>query len=65
MEKDLADGIKNLSQSLNKHEVKYMFVGGVAISFYGSARPSSNLPKDMIMISTYGIWPQMRALSSL
>ena len=47
MEKDLADGIKNLSQSLNKHEVKYMFVGGVAISFYGSARPSSNLPKDI------------------
>lgn len=44
MEKDLANGIKNLSNSLNKHQVKYMFVGGVAISFYGSARPSSNLP---------------------
>ncbi|WP_424964406.1 nucleotidyltransferase [Ekhidna sp.] len=47
MEKDLANGIKNLSNSLNKHEVKYMFVGGVAISFYGSARPSSNLPRDI------------------
>lgn len=47
MEKDLANGIKNLSNSLNKHEVKYMFVGGVAISFYGNARPSSNLPRDV------------------
>ena len=47
MEKDLADGIKNLSSSLNKHKVKYMFVGGVAISFFGSARPSSNLPRGI------------------
>lgn len=45
MEKDLANGIKNLSNSLNKHNVKYMLVGGVAISFYGVARPSSNLPR--------------------
>lgn len=47
MEKDLAEGIKNLSQALSKHEVEYMLVGGVAISFYGSPRPSSNLPKDI------------------
>lgn len=47
MQKDLADGIKNLSISLNRYNVKYMFVGGVAISFYGSTRPSSNLPKDI------------------
>lgn len=47
MEKDLAERIKNLSQALNKHGVEYMLVGGVAISFYGSPRPSSNLPKDI------------------
>lgn len=47
MEKDLAEGIKNLSQALNKYEVEYMFVGGVAISFYGSPRPSANLPKEV------------------
>ena len=32
MQKDLTNGIKNLSKVLNKHEVKYMFVGGVATS---------------------------------
>ena len=47
MEKDLADRIRNLSIALNRYSVKYMFVGGVAISFYGSTRPSSNLPKDI------------------
>lgn len=47
MTQDLADGIKNLSQALNKHKVEYMFVGGVAISFYGQPRPSTNLPKDI------------------
>jgi hypothetical protein len=47
MEKDLAEGIKNLSQALNKQKVKYMFVGGVAISFYGTPRQSVNLPKDI------------------
>lgn len=47
MEKDLAEGIKNLSKALNKHGVEYMFVGGVAISFYGSPRPSSNLQRDI------------------
>ena len=47
MEKDLAEGIKRVAQALNKHEVEYMFVGGVAISFYGTPRPSTNLPKDV------------------
>ena len=47
MEKDLANGIKNLSIALNRYGVKYMLVGGVAISFYGSIKPSSNLPKDI------------------
>ena len=45
MEKDLAEGIKRVAKALNKHEVEYMFVGGVAISFYGTPRPSVNLPK--------------------
>ncbi|MEM6738382.1 MAG: hypothetical protein AAF620_20175 [Bacteroidota bacterium] len=39
--------VKNLSIALNRYSVKYMFVGGVAISFYGSTRPSSNLLKDI------------------
>lgn len=47
MEKDLAEGIKRVAQALNKHEVKYMFVGGVAISFYAEPRPSVNLPKGV------------------
>jgi predicted nucleotidyltransferase len=47
MEKNLAEGIKNLSQFLEKHKVKYMFVGGIAISFYGASRPSTNLPKGI------------------
>ena len=47
MEKDLAEGIKRVAQALNKHEVEYMFVGGVAVSFYGTPRPSTNLPKDI------------------
>lgn len=47
MEKDLAEGIKRVAKVLIKHEVEYMFVGGVAISFYGTPRPSSNLPKDV------------------
>ncbi len=47
MEKDLAEGIKRVAQALNKHDVEYMFVGGVAISFYGKPRPSANLPKGV------------------
>ena len=47
MEKGLAEGIKRVAEALNKHEVEYMFVGGVAISFYGNPRPSLNLPKDV------------------
>ena len=47
MEKDLAEGIKNVAKALNKHDVKYMFVGGVAISFYATPRPSANLPKGI------------------
>lgn len=47
MEKDLAEGIKRVAQALNKNEVEYMFVGGVAISFYAKPRPSANLPKGV------------------
>ena len=47
MKEDLAEGIKRVAKALNKHEVEYMFVGGVAISFYGNPRPSLNLPKDV------------------
>jgi predicted nucleotidyltransferase len=47
MEKDLATVIKHVAQALNKFEVHYMFVGGVAISFYGTPRPSVNLPKGI------------------
>lgn len=47
MEKDLAEGIKRVAQALNKHKADYMFVGGVAISFYGNPRPSTNLPKNV------------------
>lgn len=47
MGKDLAEGIKRVAQALSKHDVEYMFVGGVAISFYGNPRASTNLPKDV------------------
>jgi hypothetical protein len=47
MEKNLVEGIKRVANALNKHEVEYMFVGGVAINFYGTPRPSVNLPKDV------------------
>jgi hypothetical protein len=47
MERDLAEGIKNLAQTLSKNQVEYMFVGGVAMGFYGTPRPSINLPKDI------------------
>lgn len=47
MEKNLAEGIKRVAIGLNKHGVEYMFVGGVAIGFYGNPRPSLNLPKDV------------------
>ena len=47
MEKDLAGGIKRVAQALNEHKADYMFVGGVAISFYGNPRPSTNLPKNI------------------
>jgi hypothetical protein len=47
MEKNLAEGIKCVAQSLNKHDVEYMFVGGVAIGFYGNPRSSLNLPQGV------------------
>ncbi len=67
MEKDLAEGIKRVAQALNKHEVDYMFVGGVAISFYGKPRLSANLPKGVeYMTLTFGIKLLMTtSLSSL
>lgn len=48
MEKDLAEGIKRLAKALHKHEVEYMFVGGFAIGFYGTPRPSINLPEGVV-----------------
>ncbi|RED94314.1 hypothetical protein [Marinoscillum furvescens] len=48
MEKELSDQVKELSLSLNNHEVAYLFVGGVAISYYGEPRPSANLPKEVV-----------------
>jgi predicted nucleotidyltransferase len=48
MEKDLAQGVKRVAQALNKHQVEYLFVGGVAIGIHGSPRPSVNLPKDIL-----------------
>lgn len=47
MEKELSDQVKELSQSLNNHDVAYLFVGGVAISYFGEPRPSANLPKEV------------------
>lgn len=47
MEKELTEGIKNVVKILHKHHVDYLFVGGVAISFYGKPRPSTKLPKDV------------------
>lgn len=47
MDNDLAENIRSLAGSLNHHKVAYMFVDGVATGFYGSPRPSTNLPKDI------------------
>ncbi|MEQ8682707.1 MAG: hypothetical protein RID25_23280 [Cyclobacteriaceae bacterium] len=47
MIKELAKGISQIAQALSSKEVHYMFVGGVANSFYGNTRPSSNLPKGI------------------
>ncbi|MEQ8581261.1 MAG: hypothetical protein RIC30_00035 [Marinoscillum sp.] len=44
MEKDLAQGIRKLGRALNSNKVDYMFIGGVAISFYGTPRASVNMP---------------------
>jgi hypothetical protein len=34
MKKELADRIKLLSKAMNANDVQYLFIGGVAISFY-------------------------------
>lgn len=47
MEKALSEQVKEFSQSLNNHDVAYLFVGGVAIGYFGEPRPSVNLPKDV------------------
>lgn len=47
MKNDLAESIKRVAKALNEHKVEYMFVGGIAIGFYGTARHSLNLPKDI------------------
>ena len=45
MEKDLAEEIKRVAQALNRHEKSNTCF--VAISFYGTPRPSVNLPKNV------------------
>ncbi len=47
MKLELADRIKLLGNALNVNDVQYLFIGGVAISYYGSPRPSSNLPANV------------------
>lgn len=45
---DYYKGIKLLGKALADHKVDYLFVGGVAIAFYGKARPSVGLQKDVL-----------------
>jgi predicted nucleotidyltransferase len=47
MEEALSLEIKKLASIFNKHDVKYMFIGGVAVAFYAAPRPSGNLPKGI------------------
>jgi len=66
MKKELADRIKLLGEALNANDVQYMFIGGVAISFYGSSRPSTNLPTnvdydiDVWYSATYANFEQLK-----
>ena len=44
MEKVLSQNLKELATVLNSNDVKYMFVGGIAVSFYAKPRPYTNMP---------------------
>ena len=47
MDKELSEKIKPLAKALDKYNVKYMLVGGLAVGFYSKPRPSGNLPKGI------------------
>ena len=47
MNKELSSGIVQIAQALSSQQVQYMFVGGVANSYYGNTRPSENLPEGI------------------
>lgn len=47
MDKALYEEIINLARILEKINVKYMFVGGVAVAYYAKPRLSTNLPKGI------------------
>ena len=47
MEEALSSEIKKLASIFNKHDVKYMFIGGVSVAYYAKPRPSTNLPKGI------------------
>ncbi len=47
MDKVLLDSLKEFAYILDKNNVEYMFVGGVAVAFYATERPSSNMPKGI------------------
>lgn len=60
MDKELSDKIKLLAEALDKHNVQYMLVGGLAVGFYAKPRPSGNFPKSIDYdVDNYGIWLQL------
>ena len=65
MAKDLAEGIKHVAQALNKYEVEYMFVGGVAISSMEGQDHRCTFQRTLNTTLTYGIQQPMIISSSL
>ncbi len=47
MDKELLDVVNKLATSLNDHQVDYLFVGGIAMAYYGVTRPSSGLEEGI------------------
>jgi len=47
VDKVLSESLKELATVLNNNNVEYMFVGGIAVSYYTKPRPSSNLPSGI------------------
>lgn len=47
MQEVLTAEISKVASLFGKHEVKYMFIGGLAVAYYGKYRPSSHLPKGV------------------